>query len=241
MGIVKDIKNLVMGLGIAGKHLGRHAITIQYPEEKWTMPECSRGIVVLLSDQETGALNCTACELCARACPSAAIKVIFHKEEKKKILDDFVVDNTLCCFCGLCEESCNFSAIKLCPKYEFSTIDKDDLIWHKDKLQEIGLDVPFVDVRKAKKAAAAKKKAEAEAKAAAEANSADGEVKPESTGDEKQTPPAPPTTESTPMDNEKQAPSAPSTTETTTDDNKNQAPPAPPVDDDDKKTEGGDS
>jgi formate hydrogenlyase subunit 6/NADH:ubiquinone oxidoreductase subunit I len=38
MGIFKDIKNLIAGMQITTKHLGRHAITIQYPEEKWTMP-----------------------------------------------------------------------------------------------------------------------------------------------------------------------------------------------------------
>ncbi len=67
MKLLKDIKNLVKGLGITGKHLGRHAITLQYPEEKMEMPERSRGIVVLLSDKETGELNCTGCLLCAKA------------------------------------------------------------------------------------------------------------------------------------------------------------------------------
>lgn len=144
MNIFSGIKNLIIGLITAGKHLGRHAITIQYPTERWTMPERSRGIVVLLSDKETGALNCTACLLCMRACPAAAIKIEFDKDEKgKRILKDFIVDNTLCCFCGLCEEACNFSAIKMATKYEFSTFDNKELIWHINKLQEMGRDVPY--------------------------------------------------------------------------------------------------
>jgi NADH-quinone oxidoreductase subunit I len=150
--LVDHIKNLLKGLGIAGKHLGRHAITLQYPEERMEMPERSRGIVVLLSDKETGELNCTSCELCMRACPTAAIKIVTHRDEnKKKILDEFVVENGLCCFCGLCEEACNFSALKMATKYEFSTLDKDDLIWDKDKLQQVGRDVDYVDTRKKKK------------------------------------------------------------------------------------------
>lgn len=142
--LIDGIKNLVIGLVTTGKHLGRHAITVQYPTEKWTMPERSRGIVVLLSDKETGELNCTTCLLCMRACPAAAITIEYDKDEKgKRILKDFIVNNGLCCFCGLCEEACNFSAIKMATKYEFSTYDDDELVWHRDKLQEIGRDVPY--------------------------------------------------------------------------------------------------
>ncbi|MCK4302046.1 MAG: NADH-quinone oxidoreductase subunit I [candidate division Zixibacteria bacterium] len=173
MGVVKDLKNLVKGLGITGKHLGRHAITIQYPEERWTMPERSRGIVVLLSDKNTGELNCTSCELCMKACPSGAIKIEYHRDEnKKKVLDLFDVDNGLCCFCGLCEEACNFSAIKMATKYEFSVWNKDGLIWDKDRLQEVGRDVPYVDTRRKKKATP--KPAESDTSAA------ESEPKPES-------------------------------------------------------------
>jgi NADH-quinone oxidoreductase subunit I len=142
--LVDAIKNLVIGLFTTGKHLGRHAVTLQYPREKWEMPERSRGIVVLLSDQETGQLNCTVCMLCERACPSSAIKIEFEKDEKnKRVLKDFIVDFTICCFCGLCEDACNFAAIKLAPKYEFSVLDKNELIWHTGKLQEMGRDVPY--------------------------------------------------------------------------------------------------
>ena len=165
MGVFKGLIELIKGMGITGKHLGRHAITIQYPEERWTMPERSRGIVVLLSDKETGELNCTACELCMRACPTAAIKIVAPRgEDKKKHLQTFEVDFGVCCFCGLCEEACNFCAIKLAPKYEFSVLDKAELTWGVDKLQEVGRDVDYVDTRKKKpaaKAADAPKAAEA--------------------------------------------------------------------------------
>ena len=161
MGIVKDIKNLILGMTITGKHLGRHAITIQYPEEKWTMPERSRGIVVLLSDKETGELNCTACMLCMRACPTAAIEIDAPRgEDKKRVLKVFNVDNGLCCFCGLCEEACNFSAIKMATMYEFSTQTRDDLLWDMKKLQEAGRDVPYEDKRKKKKVVKAEPKKE---------------------------------------------------------------------------------
>lgn len=150
-GILNGLKELIRGMGITGKHLGKHAVTLQYPEEKMEMFERSRGIVVLLSDKETGELNCTACELCMRACPTAAISIDAPRDEnKKKILKKFEVDHSICCFCGLCEEACNFSALKLANKYEFSTQNKDDLVWDVNKLQEVGRDVPYIDTRKKK-------------------------------------------------------------------------------------------
>lgn len=138
------IYNLLLGMFTSGKHLTRHAITVQYPKERWEVPERSRGMVVLLTDHETGQLNCTACLLCMRACPAGAIEIEVEKDEKgKRHLKNFTVDFHLCCFCGLCEEACNFAAIKLSRTYEFPEYDKKDLIYDIKKLQAAGLDVPY--------------------------------------------------------------------------------------------------
>lgn len=159
MKFLNDIKALLRGLGIAGKHLGRRAITIQYPEQKCDIPQVSRGIIVLLSDKETGELNCTGCHLCERACPSAAIRIDAPRDEetKKRELRGFEIDFALCCFCGLCEETCNFVAIKMDPRYEFSTPDKSDLTWDIHKLQEMGLSTTYTPKPKKEKKAVAKK------------------------------------------------------------------------------------
>lgn len=184
MGLFKDIKNLLIGMKVTGKHLGRHAITLQYPEEKWEMPERSRGIVVLLSDKETGELNCTSCMLCMRACPTAAIIIDSPRgEDKKRRLKQFDIDFTLCCFCGLCEEACNFSALKMTGKYEFSTENKEDLTWDMHKLQEVGLDVDYIDTRK-------KKKPKPAAKPAAEVTPATDNASTETVIEEATPPPA---------------------------------------------------
>ncbi|HOP05985.1 MAG TPA: 4Fe-4S binding protein [candidate division Zixibacteria bacterium] len=158
MGVLKDIKNLILGLTITGPYLCRHAVTVQYPEEKRDdIPERSRGVVVLLSDKETGELNCTACELCMRTCPTGAIRIKSHRDEnKRKVLDSFVVETALCCYCGMCEEACNFCAIKMATMYEFSTTDINDTVWDMKKLQKYGRNVPYEDTRKKKSAAAEK-------------------------------------------------------------------------------------
>jgi NADH-quinone oxidoreductase subunit I len=152
--VFRGILNLLIGLKVTLRHLFSHAITLQYPTERWTMPERSRGVVVLLSNKETGELNCTACILCAKACPTAAIMIERHRgDDKKWKVDAFNLDNTICCYCGLCEEACNFDAIKLTPKYEFSTYDKPSLIYNVQRLQELGRDVNYTP--RVKKSAAA--------------------------------------------------------------------------------------
>ncbi|MBD3217718.1 MAG: 4Fe-4S dicluster domain-containing protein [candidate division Zixibacteria bacterium] len=197
MGFIKQvfsgIYNLVAGLFVTGKHLGRHAITLQYPKERWEMPERSRGVVVLLSNLETGKLNCTACLLCMKACPTGAIIIDREKNPDTKRWEPtkFVIDNTICAFCGLCEESCNFDAIKLTGKYEFSVFDQAELIYDLDRLAELGRDVKYTPRKKpAAKKKAAQQKPPASAKKpdekkAEKAEDKPGEEKPEARAAEK--------------------------------------------------------
>jgi NADH-quinone oxidoreductase subunit I len=139
--IYSGIYNLILGLTVTVKHLGKHAITLQYPKERWTMPERSRGCVVLLTDPQTDKLKCIACGLCYRTCPNNAIKFSEAKDDAgKRFAEVFEVDTGICIYCGLCEEVCPVKgkAIKLVPLYEFSVYDKKDLIYNKEKLTEIG-------------------------------------------------------------------------------------------------------
>jgi len=154
MGVIRKffsgIYNLGLGLKTTLKYLPGRSITIQYPKEKMEMFERSRGMVVLLSDKETGKLNCNACLLCQKACPVAAISIKQEKnpETKKRYPSIFEVNALICCYCGLCEESCKFDAIKMAPKYEFATTDKESLIMNMEQLQELGRDVDYVPRKK---------------------------------------------------------------------------------------------
>jgi len=150
--ISKGFWNLILGLFTTAKYLPKRAVTLQYPDQRWTMPERSRGVVVLLSDPETGELNCNACLVCMKQCPVNAIFVEQAKDPETgtRYPAQFRIDNTLCCFCGICEEVCNFDAIKLTGKYEFAVFDKAELIYDKNKLQEIGRDVKYESKKKKK-------------------------------------------------------------------------------------------
>jgi NADH-quinone oxidoreductase subunit I len=174
MGIVSKffsgVYNLGLGLATTLKYLPKPAITIQYPKKKMEMFERFRGMPVLLSNLETGELNCNACLLCQKACPVAAISIVQFKDPvtKKRRPESFEINTLICCYCGLCEEVCNFDAIKLAPKYEFASSDKQSLlIFDMKKLQEIGRDVKYTPRKKR----AAGKASDRPAKKAAEAGS----------------------------------------------------------------------
>jgi NADH-quinone oxidoreductase chain I len=149
MNIVKrtadGIYNLLKGMKVTIRYMFKPAITVQYPKERWTMPERSRGMVGLMTNPETGKLNCTACLICARNCPVRAIYITQTKDEEgKRVPEEFVVEAGLCIYCGICEEVCPFGAIKLVPKYEFSTYDKKEFTHKKERLAEIGKGFKYI-------------------------------------------------------------------------------------------------
>ena len=64
--------NIAKGMLITLKHIFKRKATISYPEQKREFSPVFRGLQVLNRDEE-GRENCTACGLCAVACPAEAI------------------------------------------------------------------------------------------------------------------------------------------------------------------------
>ncbi len=94
-------------------------MSMQYPEEKWTMPEGYRGAPVLVRDEE-GREKCVSCQLCEFICPPRAIRITpgFLPGEDahakvEKIPRAFDIDMLRCIYCGMCEEVCPEEAIFL--------------------------------------------------------------------------------------------------------------------------------
>src|SRR3990167_8109221 len=66
------IPAILGGLLVTIRHLFGRKTTIQFPDEKRKFSPVYRGLQVLKRD-ENGAERCTACGLCALACPAEAI------------------------------------------------------------------------------------------------------------------------------------------------------------------------
>lgn len=94
------------------------------------------GFPVLVYDREPANLRCTACNKCAKECPTQCIKIIRDfgpdgRPMKKPMVFD--VDMSVCRNCAVCEQVCPFDAIFLDPG--FKPLKKDDgMVYHKQDL-----------------------------------------------------------------------------------------------------------
>lgn len=66
------LPSIFKGMAITFSHLFKKKPTINYPEQKRSFSAVFRGVQVLNRDEE-GRERCTACGLCALACPAEAI------------------------------------------------------------------------------------------------------------------------------------------------------------------------
>jgi NADH-quinone oxidoreductase subunit I len=121
-------------------------ITQQYPEVPTRTAENYRGVPVLVKNQE-GKVKCVSCQLCEFICPPRAIsirpaaitpEVAGQYTNKEKYPQEFTIDMLRCIYCGYCEEVCPEQAIFLSQEYSLSAPTREDLIFDKEKLLELG-------------------------------------------------------------------------------------------------------
>jgi NADH-quinone oxidoreductase subunit I len=137
------IPAILSGLRITMSHFFKRKVTIRYPEVTRPFSPVYRGLHVLKRD-DLGAERCTACGLCAVACPAEAItmdaaerkpeELGLYREEK--YASKYEIDMLRCIFCGLCEEACPKEAIYLTPRTVPAGYNRKDFVYGKDKLVE---------------------------------------------------------------------------------------------------------
>ena len=72
------------GMMITFSHIFKKKPTINYPEKKRPFSPVFRGLQILNRDEE-GRENCTACGLCAVACPAEAITMEAAEDRKSVV------------------------------------------------------------------------------------------------------------------------------------------------------------
>lgn len=115
-----------MPLKVVGKHLLIKPITVQYPEERLTVPERFRGLH--LYDPE----KCMGCGACAKICPNKCIEILLSiTPDGKKKIEEYNIYLGRCMFCGLCEDYCpGRGVIKLVSGYESVGKERRPLVYN---------------------------------------------------------------------------------------------------------------
>ncbi len=134
-GLVVTAKNFV-----GSYHDPRRLTTVQYPEQRVTLPENFRSFPFLVFDGDNSVegLRCVACKICEKECPPQCIYIVPERDEKGKALKKpaiFDIDFSVCMGCGICAEACPFDSIKMDHHYEITADNRyEGLLVHREQL-----------------------------------------------------------------------------------------------------------
>lgn len=154
------VPQIVNGLKITMKNMLKPPVTLEYPDERPDIPTGYRGVPTLVKDPN-GREKCVSCQLCEFVCPPKAIRITpgsiaeddpFAHVEKAP--EEFEINMLRCIYCGLCQEVCPEEAIFLQDIFSLSGTSREELVFKKKKLYEIGGTLPDSHYKWDKKKAA---------------------------------------------------------------------------------------
>ncbi len=154
------LPQIIGGLGITMKNLLKPPVTLEYPDERPDIPKGYRGAPVLVKDPN-GREKCVSCQLCEFVCPPKAIRITpgeIAQESKnahvEKAPKEFEINMLRCIYCGYCEEVCPEEAIFLQNIFSLNGLSREELVFKKKKLYELGGTLPDTHFKWDKKRAA---------------------------------------------------------------------------------------
>ena len=159
--IYTGVLSFLGGLSLTFKHLKNKkdlVATLQYPNEKWPIPERNIGFDtseynVIRSKLHVDMDDCIGCLICEKACPVDCIKIDIIKPpkesefdcgitsfgtQKKLVVPRFTIDMSECMYCNLCVYPCPEECIYMVGgpnsdkqeiDYEYSQYSRDGLIF----------------------------------------------------------------------------------------------------------------
>ena len=159
--IVYGVKSFLTGMKLTMDHFRNKkelVATLQYPHEKWPIPERNIGFNhseynLIRSRLHVDIDDCIACMQCEKACPVDCIKIDSIKPpkgseidcgmtsndtQKKMIVSRFTIDMSECMYCNLCVYPCPEECIYMVGgpnaekheiDYEFSQYKRDGMIF----------------------------------------------------------------------------------------------------------------
>ncbi len=135
-----SLLDVIKGLMVTGRTMGKKPVTIQYPEHKKDYAPRYHGRHQL-NRYADGLEKCIGCELCAWACPADAIYVQGAENTPEaryspgeRFAIDYQINYLRCIFCGLCIEACPTRALTMTGEDWVAGASREEMIFTKDRL-----------------------------------------------------------------------------------------------------------
>ena len=129
------IMPLLKGLQITFSHMFKKPVTLQYPQERPTIPPGFRGLHQLNVSHDKA--KCVACYLCPTVCPAKCITVEAGEDANHdKFAAVYEIDMLRCIFCGYCVEACPVDAVSMTDTFELANYSRADFTYNKERLLE---------------------------------------------------------------------------------------------------------